>query len=365
MSQLKDSLIQLVDAIEELQSRPIPKPQILDRELSGDKIMGGKITKFASVGIKDNATYADKPVLVVENDKIVVPAIAVERVLNPLTVKGNLTVEGEIRANKLHVDEISADVRNERTGPLEFKAENGSISNKGLVWTGKGNTKQLTMQGTDENRLYSSETIDIGKDKEYRIGNETVLSSDSLGLGVRNSNLTKVGTLKSLEIAGSLNVGGFLFLDPNTERLGIGTTDPNGAFSVASLDHEFILDYNEESRFKLGTWTTSSFDLITDDTRRISFEATGNIRIHEKTSFAQGIGVKVKNFSDDVDITTAGPVRFQNKKQEVGSEIPSAGSYRKGDIVWNEDPKPTGYIGWVCVREGTPGLWKPFGQISS
>jgi len=364
MSQLKDSLIQLADAIEELQNRPIPKPQILDRELSGDKIMGGKITKFASVGIKDNATYAEKAVLVVENDKIVAPAIEVERVLNPLTVRGNLTVEGEIRGTKLHVDEISADVRNERTGPLEFKAENGSIANKGLVWTGKGNTKQLTMQGTDETRLFSSEIVDLARDKEYRIGNETVLSADSLGINIRNSNLNKVGTLKTLEISGSLTVDSFMHYDPNTMRLGLGTMEPNGALSVKSLEHEFVVDYSEDLRFKLGTWTTSGFDIITDDTRRISFESTGNIRIHEKTSFAQGIGVKVKNFSDDVDITTAGPVRFQNKKQEVGSSEPRDGTYRKGDIVWSDDPKPTGYVGWICVREGTPGEWKPFGQIS-
>jgi hypothetical protein len=365
MSQLKDSLIQLVDTIEELQNRPVPKPEILDRALSGDKIMGGKITKFASVGIKDNATYAGAPVLVIENDKIVAPALQAKEILNPLTVKGSLTVEGEITAKKIHVDEISADVRNERTSPLEFKAEKGSVSNKGLVWTGSGNTKQLTMQGSDETRLFSSEIFDIGRDKEYRIGNETVLSSDSLGINIRNSNLNKVGTLKTLEVAGSLTVDSFMHYDPNTMRLGLGTMEPNGALSVKSLDHEFIVDYGDDLRFKLGTWTTSGFDIVTDDTNRISFESTGNIRVHEKTSFAHGIGVKVKNFNDDADITTAGPVRFQNKKQEVGSSEPTNGVYRKGDIVWNDNPRPTGYVGWICIREGTPGEWKPFGQIGS
>ena len=364
MSELKNSLIALAETIEELQNRPVPKPQILDRELSGDKIMGGKITKFASVGIKDNATYADQPVLIIENDKITAPAIQTKEVLNPLTVKGSLTVEGEITAKKLHVDEISADVRNERTGPLEFKAENGSIANKGLVWTGKGNTKQLTMQGTDENRLYSSEIIDLARDKEYRIGNETVLSSDSLGINVRNSNLTKIGTLKKLDVAGSLTVDNFLHYDPNSMRFGLGTMEPNGALSVKSLEHEFVIDYGDDLRFKLGTWTTSGFDIITDDTSRISIESNGNIRLNEKVSFAKPIGIGVKNFSDEVDITTAGPVRFQNKKQEVGSSTPTNGSYRKGDIVWNDDPKPTGFVGWVCIREGTPGEWKPFGQIS-
>ena len=39
--------------------------------------------------------------------------------------------------------------------------------------------------------------------------------------------------------------------------------------------------------------------------------------------------------------------------------------YKKGDIVWTNDPKPTGFVGWVCIKEGTPGEWKAFGNISS
>ena len=33
----------------------------------------------------------------------------------PATVQGNLTVHGEVSAKKLHVDEVTADIRNERT----------------------------------------------------------------------------------------------------------------------------------------------------------------------------------------------------------------------------------------------------------
>ena len=48
-----------------------------------------------------------------------------------------------------------------------------------------------------------------------------------------------------------------------------------------------------------------------------------------------------------------------------GVAAPTAGSYALGDIVWNSNPQPTGYVGWVCIRAGTPGLWKSFGQISN
>ena len=364
MSKIRESLDALASAIENIENKPQPKPQILDRELSGNKIMGGKISKFSSVGIKDNATYAEKEVLFIENDRIIAPAIETPVVMNPLTVKGKLTVEGEIHATKISVDEISADVRNERTSNLEFKAENGKVSNKGLVWTGQGNTKQLTLQGGDEFRIFSSESVDIAKDKEYKIGNQTVISAEALGVGIRHSSLTTVGTLKNLKVGNNLTVDNFLHYDAGSMRLGLGTLEPNATFSIKSLDHEFILDPTDDLRFKLGSWTTAGIDIVTDDTRRISIEPTGNITVHERTIFSDSIGVKVKNPSNDADLTVAGPIRFQNKKQEVGSDIPLSGNYRKGDIIWNDDPKPTGFVGWVCIKDGSPGQWKAFGQIS-
>ena len=62
-------------------------------------------------------------------------------------------------------------------------------------------------------------------------------------------------------------------------------------------------------------------------------------------------------------ITTAGPVRIQNKKFEVGPGSPTTGSYVKGDVIWNDDPKPSGYVGWICTRGGNPGTWAKFGLI--
>jgi len=82
-------------------------------------------------------------------------------------------------------------------------------------------------------------------------------------------------------------------------------------------------------------------------------------------NITQPLGVGVNNFADDVDITTARAVRIQNKKFETGTEIPSTGNYIIGDIIWNQNPTPTGFVGWICIRAGTPGEWKQFGQIQS
>ena len=359
---LDEILQQLGNTIKDIANQPQPKIELKDREISGNKINGGMITNFRSAGIKDNTVYKEQPVLSIEDGKIVVPAIEVKTVLSSLSINGNLSVDGEINARKIHVDEISADIRHERTSPLEFKGGNKPAYAKGLIWTGGDYTKQFTLQPKPD-RFFSSESIDLAKDKDFRIANDLVLNQTELGVSVVKSNLKKVGVLQDLTVEGKFTIDNFLYWDPDTMRLGIGTESPNGAFSVRSMDHEFVIDSTDDKRFKIGTWSTSGLDITTDDTTRIEVGANGGITLYDKTVVKGHLGVNVKNFTTDVDITTAGPVRFQGKKHQVGSEAPSSGSYTLGDIVWNDRPRKTGFVGWICIREGTPGEWAPFGQI--
>lgn len=39
--------------------------------------------------------------------------------------------------------------------------------------------------------------------------------------------------------------------------------------------------------------------------------------------------------------------------------------WKKGDIVYNINPAPGGYIGWVCTADGSIGTWKGFGLIQA
>jgi len=359
---IHDILKNLGDAIDGISKQQVQKTKILDRELSGDKINGGMITNFASVGIKDTAT---KAVLRVADDGVRVDVLYTGVIANPLTVKGNLTVEGEIHARKLHVDEVSADIRYERSSPLEFKADDGGIGyGKGLIWPGGGYTKQFVLQPKPD-RFFSSESIDLFKDRHYSISGQPVLTQTELGTSVVKSNLRKIGTLEELRVAGNVVIDEYLFWDADNQRLGLGTDSPNGAISIMSWDHEFVIDPTDDKKFKLGTWTTTALEIVTDDTTRIEVAHNGVVTFNDRVVLKNKLGVGVKNFTEDADITTAGPVRFQDKKFEVGTEEPTAGTYKKGDVVWNADPKPSGFVGWICVREGTPGMWKPFGSISA
>jgi len=369
MSNINQKLIEMrngfdavSNAVEALASKTPDAPDlshVLDRSISGNKIMGGRLAQFASNGIKDTASDF---VVRITDSGLTVDNATIKNIPNALQVGGDLNVAGTVHATRLEVDEVIADVRNETTSNLEFKAVNNSVSNKGLVWTGEGNTRQLTMQ---QDRLFSSQAIDIAKGKDLRIGNRSVITGNSLGSEIVTSSLTSVGNLQNLVVDGKLTLDNFVYYDDETMRLGIGHETPNGALSVGSLEHEFVVDHNDVGTFKLGTWTTSELKIITDNTCRIHVEDTGAITMHNKVGIQGKLGVNVGNFGDDADITTAGPIKMQGKKMQVGSDSPTEGSFRTGDIVWNNAPKPTGYVGWVCIREGSPGEWKPFGQISS
>jgi hypothetical protein len=364
---VKQGLQALGDAIEQIASRETPPPTIPNRSLSGNQIHGGKISKFASIGIEDHAT---KNVIRVDDNGLYVDSIHASVVPNDIAVQGILTsdslvVKGEITAQRLHVNEITSDVRQERSSPLEFTGEKGPAYGKGLIFTGGTYTKQFLLQAGEPDKFFSTESIDLLKDKSYMIQGLSVLSQTELGSSVTSSNLRKVGTLENLAVEGNFNVDNFLFWNGDFQRLGLGTENPNGAFSIASMDHEFIVDSTEDRKFKIGTFTTGEIQIVTDDTPRISVAPTGKVTVHNKTSFLDKVGIGAKNFAEDVDLTVAGPVRIQEKKFEVGDGAPTTGNYVQGDIVWNAQPRAGGTVGWICVRDGTPGIWKTFGPISS
>ena len=51
------------------------------------------------------------------------------------------------------------------------------------------------------------------------------------------------------------------------------------------------------------------------------------------------------------------------RRHGQGTAAPTAGEFHKSDIVWNLEPAVGQPVGWVCIVSGTPGTWRPFGQI--
>ena len=269
----------------------------------------------------------------------------------------------EIVESALSVEDVAL----KSSKPLQFTADpdKGSYG-QGLQWRGDGPTKQFTYRANPD-RIWTSETVDLAEGKSFSIGNTPVLSQNELGSTVRSSELTKVGTLNNLRTQGDLVIDDYIFYNSTLDALGIGTEEPNGKFSIATLDAEFIVDTSPRA-IKVGAWTTSDLELITDDTTRLTIRSNGDVIVGNddndtKVTVNGAIGINVKNIDSGVDLAVNKDIKFQNKRFSVGDSPPAAGTFRKGDIVWNDDPKPTGYVGWICIREGTPGEWKPFGTI--
>ena len=363
IQKVTDSLSLLASAIQDLANDSETEIEINDRSLSGNKIHGGMITKFQSQGIRDESTQAT---VLVNDLGLHVDNMTINEVLSPISIKGDLDVKGSITAEKLHVNEITADVRNERSSPLEFVAEgDAGIYGKGLQWRDHGPTKQFVYRANPD-RIWTTESIDLNAGCSLYIDNVPVISQNELGSTISKSSLSSVGTLNNLRTSNNLTIDDWIYYESDSNRLGIGTEGPNAQLSVVSLESEFIIDC-EGPTTRIGNFTTDVLDIVTDNTPRISINAYGDIVLgsHEnhKTKIQGRLGINVNKPSADIE--TAGPVKFEGKKFETATEIPTSGSYNIGDIVWNQLPTPAGYIGWVCVREGTPGEWKAFGQINS
>jgi hypothetical protein len=249
---------------------------------------------------------------------------------------------GVLRVNgKLYVDELIADTRLTRSSSLTFEQTiDESFYGKGVAWVGKDRTRTLTIvEGPD--RILSSEHIDLANDKGYFIGNQLVLSKHALGPAIVESNLVKIGVLQKLEVDGDAHF-------TNAKFGNTGTT--------LSIDRE-------------GITVNSSFVLNKGNDSELIIDSTGiSIGNNQNTSRAVRIfgrvGINVSNPDSTVGLAVAGNLSFADKKFSTGTSAPVTGTYKKGDICWNTDPRTGNHVGWVCIVDGTPGQWRNFGMIT-
>jgi hypothetical protein len=257
----------------------------------------------------------------------------------------------------------------EEHGSIEFgQAGTRPVDNTGLVWRDQNGVKKLVYR-TAPDRLWSSQSIDLQQESYYAIGNVPVLRFGELGNTVVKSNLRTLGTVVNFKTSGDFVLDNYIYWNSHTQRLGIGTDSANGSLSVAGSNSEFVIDHKDHAVYA-GTWTSTELCVITDNTPRITIFSNGDVNIgkqeynNTKVSIYGRLGIGVTNVDPNVGLEVNGPVRMDGKRIQTGSKIPDSGHYKKGDLIWNSDPKPSGYVGWICVRDGTPGIWKPFGKIS-
>jgi len=190
------------------------------------------------------------------------------------------------------------------------------------------------------------------------IDHNEVIWKTELGKSVKKSHLTELGILKNLQVRDAFYVA--------DGRVGVNTTAPSADFSVNSGGYEIITRMHESNAF-VGTHSHVAFAIGTDDTPRLTCRANGDVIVGTEVGrpvnfnvFGK-IGIGVKHPTHTLEV--AGDLKFSERVFTSGLQEPKEGRWDTGSVVWNEQPALNQPVGWVCLKGGKPGNWRPFGQI--
>lgn len=262
---------------------------------------------------------------------------------------GKLFIHGS-----LHVDEFTSDTRIERTSSLEFKSTKESgLYGVGLIWQGTDYSRQLVLRPNPE-RLFSTSSIDVDRDKGYFIDGKIALAGNALGDSIVSSNLIKVGALQDLTVTGSAKIQGDL--DIKTGNVLLNSFVFNTGYKITTVD---VAGVNASDSFEISIQGRSAFLTHAGETTIGHPNNAG-----KPVKIFGPVGIGINTVDQSLGLEVRGPVRLDGKKFINGASAPTQGEFMKGDICWNTDPQSASYVGWVCTVSGTPGEWLPFGAIN-
>ena len=266
--------------------------------ISGDRITGGTVTKFSSTGIED---LAEDTQLTVMDDMVVVEN---KLAADTLFVKGDTTIEG----NLLLLGDM----------PLDENTRNGLISDT---------ADAVHSQITDDLKVeLVNRMVEQIKDTQFDVkniliaGRPLIDGTNSLAAFIRESRLTRVSTLKELQVSGETQLCGSFYAGNN--RVGINTTQPAAALSIWDEEVELVMGKHSANRTYIGTLRP----------QEVIFGA------HNKTNI-----ILATNGLTAIKTLRADKTRFysEDKVPSFESEI--------GAVCFNTKPKVGEPFGWMCL----------------
>jgi len=203
-----------------------------------------------------------------------------------LNVSSNINVTGTISANTFNVKNLVTDNGSLNiTGNWIYNTEL-ELNGKGFNWThGTGQTQLIYRTG---GRLWTNSNLDIAATSSYNIDNIPVLSATTLGSSVRHSNLSTVGTLNRLSVAGDATLGDFVFVNSTYNRIGIGTDEPSASLTILDNNVEIGIGSPDVNLASIGTQSNHDLELVTDSQARVTIKRSGEVNIGDP---ANGGGV--------------------------------------------------------------------------
>lgn len=289
-------------------SIPIESIKFGNTKLSGDRIQGGIIQNFGSLGIDDRATQVALTILnsatVIENN-LITKDLTVE---GAVTINGSFDLTGSVKKESAFYQTLLSDTKQSTLSSLNQTLFDG-FSN--LVWD-----------------KLKNEGINLSK---ITINGKEILNEKTLSPTVTESNLQKVGQLKELQVQGESFFAETLYVTP--KRVGINTIEPSSALSVWDEEIEIAAGKKQKDVASIATPRSQKLLLSANNKENLVLDIDGSAKI------------------DDLRI---GTMRFT-----TSSSPPNYVSDR-GHVVWNSNPNPGGPMGWICLGAAN---WANFGII--
>jgi hypothetical protein len=279
-----------------------------DFKISGNNISGGIIENFSSVGIDDRASQVALTIL---DDSTVIE----NRLLTKdLTVEGSMTINGDFIVNG--------------NVPKESEFYKDLVSSASVATIGSLDNTFFDQYSKTIFNLIRTEGLDLSK---ITLNGSEVLSVNTLGTSIINSNLQTLGELKELRVGGESILAQTLYVTP--KRVGINTIEPSAALSVWDDEIEIVAKKKSKDTGLLGTSRYQKLILSANSKDNIVLNEDGSVQI---------------------DSLKIGSVHFTT------SSTPPNFVSERCHVVWNTNPNPGGPLGWVCLGGAN---WANFGII--
>jgi hypothetical protein len=250
LSSVKNEVHRVADSYEFPEtSIPFSSINLEKAIIPASKIDAGKIKVFNSTGIEDQSSttqlvITDEGIITTNNITAANLLVDDNTFLKNVTIEGNLILDGTISSTETLDRYIKA------------------IANGAAV------------EIVDRNNQNNIDLTNRSITQQDRI----ILSENSLGPQIINSNLRKVGNLTELVVSGQASIAETLTV--TDKRVGINTEEARGALTVWDEDSEFTLVKHSPKNIFAGSTRMSDVTLGSNNQPQIKLKTTGDIEIN-------------------------------------------------------------------------------------
>jgi hypothetical protein len=254
------------------------------------------IKNFSTNGISDQASELQ---LTVIDDHVVVEN---QLIAKDLKIVGNTQVKDLTVTGSINTDNESWDTLAEEISRRTLKQLDESWQDRLVAQV----AEQIQQQGIDFDAV--------------KIQGQSLISGNTLGHTITESNLQKVGHLRDLTVKGEAHINETISVVRG--RLGVNTATPESALSVWDEEVSVIIGKHKSKQAYIGTSRDQGLMLGVNREPQIEIDAAGLTRIKK-------LQVGLHKISHD-------------------TQVPGWSGTR-GDLVFNASPGPDRVFAWVCL----------------